>query len=805
MNSLRTLVLFLLLSPLATALAQILPVREIEAPAWGRGGEDDLFGYALAMDNQALIVGIPGAPTTSAPGSGMVEIYTPTMSGWQLFQRLQPTQNDPDEKFGIALAHSADDLAVGSWDAGFGNGEVAGSVHLYQRLFGFWVPSIRLAPAETDAGDGFGSAVALAGDWLAVTAPGYDDDSGVRGAVFLFHRSGTDWTLAQRIEGDDSSRPGGFGCALAMAADRLYIGDCLGDGAEGNTGSVHWYTLSAGSATRGGRLQAPDLAGGDGFGAVIAASATDVVVAAGVGNPNSGATDRLYFFQRDGLGHSLVGQQPLASIAVSLHLQGDHARVAGPVCASVTTPGRSISCVRSYQKSGPQWFEQTPYLQQPEVGFNGFGWAIAADADALHVGNPFRDVAAGPSSGAVSHFLISVPELPPDRLELPPSYWRFAFNSVVDGDLMLASDARLAAPDDANEGVAWLLDISQPGAQLLQRIEAPEPYSYERFASDVGIAGNHIVVSALRRVPGGSTLVLRSYQRNGAALDFVDEFDVFSVAEFSGMNISSLFRMSADRLAVSGSVRTPRGRLPRIGVLRRVANSWVLEALLQPPAQEEQQVINNSRLVMHGDRIALVQGEIRTPPAEARAWVIFVYRRNGTDWTLEQEVRPALDDPPATILLSLAMQGDELAVATGDVLQNALRTRVHTFRFDGGAWLASGRIEPPVGVSEFGRQLDIEQGNLIVESFPVGIINENFVTPLRLYRADGDSWYAAGSFLPQTAPLGEGRLFDFGLPRLVDGRLFAGGRREGPGVTTHTHGVMFQFDVRVPLFSSGFE
>lgn len=801
----RVIVLQLLLVFASTSTAQVAPVREIAAPAWDRGGEDDLFGYALALDGQALIVGIPGAPTTSAPGVGMVEVYTPSMSGWQLGQRVLPLQNPVDEKFGISLAVSADDLAVGSWDAGFGNGETTGSVHLYRRQAGLWVASVRLAAAELDAGDGFGSSLAMKGDWLAVAAPGYDDVSGVRGAVFLYLRTGTAWALVQRIEGTDSSRPGGFGCALALAADRLYVGDCLGDGVEANTGAVFWYALGENSATLGGQLSAPDLGGGDRFGAVIAASASDVVIAASVGNANSGSTDRLYFYQRDEIGHSLLEQQPLASIALSMQLQADRLLVAGPVCASLTTPGRNISCVRRYQKSAMQWTEAAPYLQQPEVGFNGFGWAIAADAATMHVGNPFRDVAAGPSSGAVSQFALVAPELPPDRLELPASLWRFAFNTVVDGDLMLASDARLGVPDDFNEGVAWLFDISQPAAQLLQRIEAPEPYSYERFASDVGIAGDHIVLSAFRRVPGGTTVVLRSYQRNGTALDFIDEFDLFSIPELAGLSFGTSFRISNDRLAMNGSLRTSRGRLPRLAVLRRVGSSWLLEALLQPAAQEEQQVINSSRLAMHGDRLAVLLGEIRSPPAEPRAWVVFVYRRNGTSWTLEQEVRPAADDPPATLLLSLALQADELALATGDVLQNALRTRVHTFRFDGANWLPSGRIEAPAGVSEFGRQLDIEQGSLVVESFPVGTLNENFVTPLRLYRADGANWFAAGSFLPQTAPAGQGRIFDFGVPRLSDGRLFVGGRREGPGVTTHTHGVMFEFDVLDPLFASGLE
>ena len=130
---------------------------------------------------------------------------------------------------------------------------------------------------------------------------------------------------------------------------------------------------------------------------------------------------------------------------------------------------------------------------------------------------------------------------------------------------------------------------------------------------------------------------------------------------------------------------------------------------------------------------------------------------------------------------------------------------MHSYRFDGSAWQARQLIEAPAGVSDFGRQVAIENGLLAVESFPLTAISDNFVTPLRLYRADGDAWSEVAQLLPRLAPAGEGRLFEYGAPQFHGGRLFAAGRREGPGVTTHTHGVMFEFDALDPLFANGFD
>ncbi len=785
--------------------AQSLPLREIEAPGWDRGGEDDLFGYALAVDGPQLIVGIPGAPTNNAAGAGMVEVYSPTPGGWTLAQRLLPVQNFIDEKFGIALAQSGDDLAVGSWDAGFGNGEVPGSVHMYRRVGGLWQNPQRLVPLEVDTGDAFGSAVALAGDWFAVSAPQYDDESGVRGAVFLYRRAGASWTLAQRIEGSDVSRPGGFGCAIAMAVDRLYVGDCRGDAATANTGSVSWYRLDTAGATLGGTIAVADVESGDQYGYAISATATHLVVAAAIGANDSENTPRVYFFCRSGDDYVLQKRQALPSFALSLQLTADRALVAGPVCASTTTPGRNIACVRRFDRSAQTWTESAPYLQQPEVGNQGFGLALAADANAIHVGNPFRNVAAGPSSGAVSTFGLAAPGTLPAALELPAGLWRFGFNTIVDGTLMVATDARQGALDQTNEGMAWVFDIASADAQLLTRIDTPEPYAYERFASDVGVAGNRIVLSAVKRTQGGSTLALRTYQRTGSAINFIDEFDVFSLPVLADVVVQLTFQMSGDRLAVWGAVPTLRGQSPRIAVLLRQGNSWQLEALLQPPAQEEEAAINFSRMVMQGDRIALLRGETQPLAGQPRGWAVFVYRRSGTQWNLEATLRPNASDPPTTVLQDVVLNGDELAISTGDALQNIFRARVHTFAFEGASWAQTERIDEPPNSSNFARQLAIENGLLIIESFPTTAINDNFVSPLTLYRRHGNDWSESARFLPSLAPIGQGRLFDFSNPQLIDGRLFAGGRREGPGITTHTHGVMFEFDALDALFSNAFE
>lgn len=790
---------------LLPALAQVLPWRELPAPGWDRGGEDDLFGYALAADGERLLVGLPGLPTTDAPGSGAVEVYARAPGGWQLQQRLLPQQNDSDEKFGVALARSGDELVVGSWDAGFGDGRAPGSVHVYARVSGAWQLRTRLVPDEVDAFDGFGSALAIAGDWLAVAAPGFDDASGVRGAVFLYQRLDSDWVQRQRIEGADATRPGGFGCAVAISGSRLLIADCLGDSPDRvDTGRVEEYTLGADAATLTGAILGTDVAAGDRFGYALALDDAHLLVAAEGRGSTPSDRDRVYFFEAGPGGLVQADLRLLPGAALSMQLAADRALLAGPICDSLSTPGRVVSCLRRFDWSG-NWVEAPASLQQPEVGFNGFGLALAATASEVAVGNPFRDTSAGPSSGALSLFDLADPTAAPGRLDLPPGLWRFAFNNVVDGDLLVASDARLGTPDQGNEGAAWVFDLASPDPALLARIDNPEPFAYELFAAGSAVDGDRLVLSSSKRVPGGNSLVLRTYQRVGAGFQFVDEFDLFSLPQLSGILLGSGLRLEADTLVLQGSLPTVKGFAPRIVVLQRTGSSWALAALLVPPAADEQIATNLARVGFRNGRIALLRSEQRAPPAEPRGWVVFVYQNLGAGWTLQSTLRSAPDDPPATILYDLALSADRLALSSGDALDNVLRTRVHSFRFDGSDWQPLPRLDQPAGSFQFGRHLALENELLVVESFPLASVADNFAAPLRLYRADADVWRHAADFLPALAPIGQGRLLDFTAPLLRDGRLFAGGRREGPGVSSHSHGVIFEFAALDPLFADGLE
>jgi len=173
-------------------------------------GANHRFGTALALDGNLLAVGAPGE-NTAAQNSGAVYVFARTGTGvWQQEAFLKPAVVGLNDFFGAEVSLVGNLLAVGSpgeaSDATGINGADsnqnapgAGAVYLFERQAnGTWQQIAFIKASNTDAGDGFGSAIALNGDTLATGAPaeqsnatGVDGNSASNalanaGAVYLY-------------------------------------------------------------------------------------------------------------------------------------------------------------------------------------------------------------------------------------------------------------------------------------------------------------------------------------------------------------------------------------------------------------------------------------------------------------------------------------------------------------------------------------------------------------------------------------------------------------------------------------------
>jgi hypothetical protein len=115
----------------------------------------------------------------------------------------------------------------------------SGAVHVYTRSGTDWTQQAYIKASNSDANDNFGSSISIDGDTLAVSAlneasdennvwmatSSSGDNSAARaGAVYIYTRSGTDWTQQAYIKPSNAVANGGFGTSVSLQGDLLVVG-----------------------------------------------------------------------------------------------------------------------------------------------------------------------------------------------------------------------------------------------------------------------------------------------------------------------------------------------------------------------------------------------------------------------------------------------------------------------------------------------------------------------------------------------------------------------------------------------------
>jgi len=154
-------------------------------------GSGDRFGDSLAISGDTLVVGAPLEDSAArgingfqadnkALSAGAAYIFSRDPAGtWIQQVYLKGSNTDSQDRFGHSLALNGDMLVVGaSEDSNAIGGPAdnsarnAGAAYLFERdANGTWSETAYLKASNTDAGDQFGSAIALGDAFLVIGAP----------------------------------------------------------------------------------------------------------------------------------------------------------------------------------------------------------------------------------------------------------------------------------------------------------------------------------------------------------------------------------------------------------------------------------------------------------------------------------------------------------------------------------------------------------------------------------------------------------------------------------------------------------
>ena len=220
-------------------------------------GVADYFGDSLAVsyDGTTIAVGSPkednhegSEPSSQDTDSGAVYVFAKANNKWGQQTYLKARSFGKSDEFGSSVSISNDGnlLIVGapSEDGGStgvngdesNNDQVnSGAAYLFSRSSQEWAQTAYLKASNTEAGDLFGTAVAISGDGLtvAIGAPNEGGDSkrvggdqsegsaeiDSSGAVYYFRFDGASWFQQAYIKASNTGHQDLFGSSIALSDD----------------------------------------------------------------------------------------------------------------------------------------------------------------------------------------------------------------------------------------------------------------------------------------------------------------------------------------------------------------------------------------------------------------------------------------------------------------------------------------------------------------------------------------------------------------------------------------------------------
>ena len=353
------------------------------------------FSASVAVQGDEIFVGRPGGLTIfPMPGNraGAVHVFARRGDGWAETATL-PAPVEALTGFGEALDVSGDVLAVGA------PGEGTGAVYVYLRGDDGWSLSERLGWDEVTVDARFGAAVATNGSDILVGAPGADEG---RGAVFVFRADTAGYELSSLLQPADLPDGAAYGTSLDIEGGLLAVGApggavslIPGTGVPDlQPGSVYVFGGATGTWTPIVRLDPPELVPAS-MGASVAISQGDVFAGAPIGGQLSGV---VHHFRRaaGGGGSEWTHVQaiqpetpvPASGFGMAVAVSGDDLVAGSPLTGGGIGGGFAF---RRDESGG--WAEVAEF--GPGGPFNFYGLAVALGGDLAVVGAPGADFFEG--------------------------------------------------------------------------------------------------------------------------------------------------------------------------------------------------------------------------------------------------------------------------------------------------------------------------------------------------------------------------------------------------------------------------
>jgi len=191
---------------------------------------DDRFANSVSISGDYAIAGAY-MEDSGGTNAGAAYIYHRTGANvWDGGYKIMAPLPEAEAQFGYSVAISGDYAIVGARGEDTGGGN-AGAAYIFQRTgANTWSAGIRIMATDPAANDQFGSSVAIDGGRAMVGAPYKSSGALASGASYIYQLSGSSWTGA-KLTPPDPAAGNCFGFAVDIAGDYAMAGTFIQSGA----------------------------------------------------------------------------------------------------------------------------------------------------------------------------------------------------------------------------------------------------------------------------------------------------------------------------------------------------------------------------------------------------------------------------------------------------------------------------------------------------------------------------------------------------------------------------------------------
>lgn len=259
----------------------------------------DEFGSSVSISGDYIIVGNPNDDIVPS-NSGSAYIYRRTdENAWDDVKKIWPTDSENNNGFGISVSIDSDYAVVGA-NLDNDNGIRSGSAYVFHRTaLNDWDGGVKILASDGAVDDRFGSSVSISGDYAAVGSS-LDDDNGTdSGSAYIFHRTGINiWDDGTRLLASDGAAGDGFGSSVAVSGDYAFIGAYMDDDKGADSGSSYlFHRTGVNGWDTGTMVIDSDGADGDNYGCSFAVSGDYAVTGAYKDDELNGDVGSVTIFQ----------------------------------------------------------------------------------------------------------------------------------------------------------------------------------------------------------------------------------------------------------------------------------------------------------------------------------------------------------------------------------------------------------------------------------------------------------------------------------------------------------------------------